>query len=362
MMDRKLHPLKKKRIKLDFDQRKREEFYHRMIALRDTGMPIEEILEQCLRVASEDGLKPKNNEAILLRDVLDKKLNGASLAEALSDWLPAEDVMIFEAVQDSRRFSDSLKDYLTISEKKRKIRRTIVVGMIMPVIMIAMTIGMAYSFGSSVVPMVADLLPMEEWQGAALFLKGFSFFAETLFVPIILGIIITIVTVFALLPRWAGRGRSVADNFPIFSTYKVYTGISFLVALSSLTTSGVNIEDALVKLQKRATPYVKHRIDLIYSNKMNGDNLGEAMHRTGTNWPDKTMNLSIKIFAETNDISAQLSRLAMHFIDESQQAVTRNMAIVSLAGLFLVFGVLMGFVGGIFALNSQVTAAQGAGF
>ena len=360
-MDQKLNPLKKAYIKGDFDQKKREEFYHRMIALRDTGMPIEEILEQCLRVASEDGLKPKNKEAIILRDVLDKKLNGATLAEALSDWIPTEDVMIFEAVQDSRRFSESLLDYLHVSEKKRKIKRTIIAGMIMPVIMIGMTIGMAYYFGSSVVPMVSELLPMEEWEGPALFLKGFAYFADTLVVPLLLAILVAGVGITALLPRWAGKGRSVADKFPVFSTYKIYTGISFLVALSSLTTSGVDIEDALLKLKKRASPYVKHRINLIYDNKMNGDNLGEAMHRTGTNWPDKTMNLIIKIFAESNDISSQLSRLALHWIDESQITVTRNMAIVSLAGLLLVFGVLMGFVGGTFALNSQVTAAAGAG-
>lgn len=361
-MRQEMGPIKKAWLKEGFDQKKREELYHRMIALRDTGMPIEEVLEHCYKVASEDGEKPKAKMALILEDVLAKKLDGSSLAEAFSAWLPTDDLMIIEAVQDSTYFSKGLLDYLVINEKKRKIKRTIIAGSIMPLIMISLTIGMAYYFGAVVVPMIEESMPSENWRGMALFLKGFGFFAQNMAIPIVLVVAAVVGVIVSLLPKWAGAGRTVADRFPIFSTYKVYTGISFLVALSSLTSSGVDVEDSLLKLKKRSNPYVRHRIDLIYANKMNGDNLGAAMHRSGTDWPDRTMNLSIKIFAETRDISSQLSRLATSWVDESQLKVTRNMAIVSFAGLILVFSVLLGFMGGTFSLNNQVTAAAGTNF
>lgn len=353
-------PMKKALARFEFTQKERTAFYNQIIALRETGMPMVQVLEMCWDVASEEGRKPGEGQAIITADMIRKMKNGDSLAEAISEWVPAEDVMIFEAIQDSRHFSKNLRDYMEISEKKRKIRWIIIAGLAMPSFLTFLTIAMSYYFGAKVVPTISETMPMEQWRGGALILKYMAYFAQHLVLWVLLGVVAFGLFISFLLPRWAGKGREIADRLPIFSTYRVYTGISFLVALSSLTTSGVNMSDALTKLKARSNPYVRYRIALIYLRYMDGENLGEALHRTGTGWPDPKMNLSIKIFAETQDLATQLSRLARHWIDESQATVARNMGLVSTAGLFLVFAVLFGFIGGTFALNSQVTAAAGA--
>jgi len=354
--------MERKFAKLQFGYQQRVDLYNQLISLLATGMNTTDALRMAYDVASHEGKKPKELDAIILSEVILAMKNGDSLAKALSPWVPKEEVMSIGAFLNSDDFIGNLRSYLETQEKKRKIKSTIISGMIYPVLLFTMIYGVMMYFGNSIVPTIAELLPMDRWTGPALFLTFMYHFSRDYAVPGVVAIVVGLAVIIFLLPRWSGAGRSFADKLPIFSTYRMYTGISFLMSVSSLMQGGVPTTDALKQIEPHANRYVKTRIVAVRRQMMNGANFGAALYRAGSGWPDAKMNLNIKIFAETQDLSAQLSKLAKMWVDQSQIAVERNMGLLRTVSMFAVFGVIMGIVVGVYALQGQIgTSAMAPG-
>lgn len=340
--------------KLQFGFKERKALYNQLMAQIETGMAVTEALQMSWDVASYEGAKPKELNAIILVEVIREMKNGEPLSHALRPWVPAEDVMVFEAIENSEDFAGNLRDYLDMLERKKKIKGTILGGMAYPVLLFGMVYFIMAYFGSSVVPQIAQMLPMEQWTGPASFLAFMNRFAESYAIPGIAVLIGAIVLIVLSLSRWSGAGRAFADKLPIYSTYRMYTGISFLLSVASLIKSGTPAPDALERLYPEANPYVKKRIVAILRQMRNGANLGAAMHRAGTGWPDPKMNLNIKIFAETKDLSSQLSKLAKGWLENSQEQIARNMGLFRTVAMLMVFMTIMGIVGGTYSLQDQI--------
>lgn len=344
----------KRYARLQFGYKERKTLYNQLMSLIGTGMAVDDALKMSWDVASFEGTKPKELNAIILAEIIRSKQNGETLARSLKPWVPAEDVMVFEAIENSEDFSGNLRDYMDMLERKKKIKGTILGGLAYPVLLFGMVYFIMAYFGSSVVPQISQMLPMDQWTGPASFLAFMNRFAESYAIPGLL-VIIAVVTVIALsLGRWSGAGRVFADRLPIYSTYRMYTGISFLMSVASLIRSGMPAPDALERLYPEANPYVKRRIVAVLRQMRNGANLGAALHRAGTGWPDKKMNLNIKIFAETQDLSAQLSKLAKNWLEMSQEQISRNMGLLRTVAMMMVFLTIMGIVGGTYSLQDQI--------
>lgn len=357
MAVKKATALEKKLAKLSFGYKQRRELYSQLISLLATGMAKTDAIQMSWDVASREGTKPGETTAIVLHDIIQSMKNGYSLGQALKPWVPQEDVMVFEAIENSNDFVANLKDYLVMMEKKKKIKGAIVGGLAYPMLLVAMVISIMVYFGNSVVPKIAMLLPMEEWQGPASFLRFMHDFALSYVTPLLITSAILVTALIVSLPRWAGGGRIIADKFPVYGTYRMYTGISFLMSMASLIQGGMPAVQALDRLRPQATPYVKYRIQRVRNQMLNGNNLGAALYKAGTGWPDTNMNLNIKIFAETQDLSGQLSTLAKTWIDQAQENIGKTMAMLRTVAMIMVFFVIMGIVGGIFSLQDQITTS-----
>ncbi len=340
--------------RMQFGYRQRKDLYNQLISLVGTGMSKTDALHMAWDVASEEGRKPKELTAIVLSEIILAVQNGDSLSGALKPWVPQEDVMVFEAIENSDDFTGNLVAYIAMLEKKKKIAKTIIGGLIYPAVLVGMVYGIMIYFGSKVVPQVAELLPMESWTGPSLFLTFMYDFSQSYAIPALVTAIAGFGLVLYSLPRWAGAGRVLADRMPIYATYRMYTGISFLMSMASLIQGGMQATDALNMLHPQASPYVRARILKVRNQMLNGANFGAALHRAGTNWPDRKMNLNIKIFAETQDLSAQLSRLSASWIEISQERIASGMALIRTIAMLMVFGVIMGIVVGIYSLQGQI--------
>lgn len=349
--------LELKLAKMSFGYKQRKELYSQLMSLLRTGMQTTDAIRMSWDVASLEGKKPNETTAIVLYDVIQSMQNGNSLGQSLKPWVPQEDVMIFEAIANSSDFVGNLKEYMEMMEKKKAIKGSIVGGLAYPVLLVGMVIGIMVYFGTSIVPQIAGLLPMENWTGAASFLRFMNDFAMSYVTPLLIFLAATIAIIVAALPRWAGGFRIIADKLPIFSTYRMYTGISFLMSMASLLQGGMPPVDALDRLHPQANPYIKYRILRVRNQMLDGNNLGAALYKAGTGWPDTNMNLNIKIFAETQDLSGQLSTLAKSWIDQAQQGISKTMAAIRTLAMIMVFFVIMGIVGGVFALQDQIAAS-----
>lgn len=348
--------------KIQFGTSDRLALYQQLAALLRTGVSKTDALLMAWKVASDEGRKPKEATALILRDILDGMKNGLSFGDAVRGWVPAEDAMILEATESSDDFPGYLARYCEVVKKRRQIFSTIIGGLIYPAALISAVYGIAFYFGAEVVPKIEGLLPTEEWAGPARFLLLLGQFADRVAIPALAFLVSVVVVITALLPRWAGAGRSVADRLPVFSLYRMYTGISFLISISSLVQGGLSVMNAVERVRPMATPYVRFRLNRVRSGMLNGLNFGAALHASGTGWPDPTMNLSIKVFADTHDLSAQLHRISEDWLERGRERIERSIGLIRALVLLLVFGIILGIVGGMYSLQDQIASSLSSGF
>jgi type II secretory pathway component PulF len=343
--------------KLQFGFSKRVAFYREFASLLRAGMAKTDAIALLAEVAADEGRRAKQPVAVVLNEVLRNMRNGQSFGEAIRQIVPPEDRMILEAGENSDDFPAQLDEYCGTMRKKRKIIGTIVGGLAYPILLFLMVYGMLFYFGTVVVPELARLLPPENWTGPAAFLAFLGRFAEVYAGPLLIAIVLILIGIFVSLPRWRGRLRVFADQFPIFALYRLYTGTAALVSIAALMRGGIPAISAIERILPSSTPYVRERLVLIRRGILNGLDFGEALHRTRTSWPDYNMTLSIKVFARTQDLAVQMSRLSQDWLDLSQERIEERMGVARTTALGLVFVVIAAVVAGMYSLQSQIAVS-----
>jgi type II secretory pathway component PulF len=357
-----MNDLERRFAQIQFRTGSRLDLYQQLAALMRTGVSKADALSMIWKVASAEGRKPRDASALVIRDILDGMRNGLTFGDAVRRWVPAEDAMILEATENSDDFPGYLDRYCTVIRKRREMMGAILGGLVYPLALLGAVYGISFYFGSEVIPRIVGVLPVEEWSGAARFLLMLGVFADRIAVPALVATVGLTLLVLALLPRWAGAGRPFADRLPIFSLYRMYTGISFLISISSLVQGGLSVLNAVERVRPLASPYVRYRLNRVRTGMLNGLNFGAALHTSGTGWPDPTLNLSIKIFAETHDLSAQLQRISEDWLERGRVKIDRSIALIRTVVLLVVFGVIMGIVGGMYALQDQIATSMNSGY
>lgn len=348
-------------LKLQFGHGSRVKFYREFAGLLGANMSKRDALTNMYVVASFDGTKKKRTAARVIEEILKAMTNGERFGPAISPWVPSDDAMVLEASEMSDKFDEQIRAYVETLNKKRKIRGTIIGGLLYPSLMFSMIYGLLIYFGNSVVPEIGKLLDPSQWQGAAAFLAFLGDFAKYYAVPGFVTALVTLIVVAITLPRWSGAGRKWVEGLPIYSMYRMYTGISFLLAISSLMRGGLQPVTAVERTRSRANPYVRTRITMIYGQMLNGENLGSAMAATKTNWPDAEMNLSIKTFSKGRDLADQMAHMSQEWLDRALEKVSMQTAMFRNFALGLTFFIILSIVFGMYSLQGQISTAAQAG-
>jgi type II secretory pathway component PulF len=342
--------------RIQFGYAARTQFYQEFAALLRSGMSKPEALELLALVASDEGKKKGDSSAIVMYGMLRDMRNGKSFGEAVKKWVPADDRMVLDATENSDDFPGQMDEYVLTMKKKKKVVATIIGGLAYPIFLFLMVFAMLIYFGRSIVPQIGGILPPEKWTGPAAFLRFLGVFADNYAIPSIISIFVAFVLMFLSLPRWTGRLRRIADHLPLYKLYRVYTGISFMLAVSSLMRGGMAPVTAVERILPASTPYVRERLSGIRRGMLNGLDFGEALHRHGHSWPDYKMNLSIKVFARTQDLSKQLARLSQDWLTMNQEKMEQRMATIRTGALVGVFLVILSVVAGMYSIQAQITA------
>lgn len=347
--------------KVQFGGKKRQEFYEQLIALVRAGMSRRQAIETAWVIASKDGKKPKEGVAMILADVKRRLENGLTFGEAMEPWAPPDDVMVLNAIESSPDFASSLENYLNLDKRRRAMVGKVIGGMAYPSALLMGSYFLVIYFGKNVMPQLNDILPMEKWSGPAAGLRGMAIFADKYVVPVSILLVVSLVSIIFSLSRWGGAGRSFADKMPLYGIYRAYTGVNFLVAMAALTNGGLKIVDAINNIIPRASPYVRRRLLLTRNGLLSGKNLGQALYDTGTDWPDATINLNLKVFAQTQDLSASMDRIARDSLTQTEKKMDRSLAAMKFFAMITVFLVLVTVMGGIFGIQSQLGQQAGMG-
>lgn len=267
-------------------------------------------------------------------------LTGCTLTEAMEEWVPTTEIMLIRSGEVVGQLSNGLAAAEKEATTASHISKLIVKASIMPMILALMAYGSIIFMATSLLPSVADLVPIEEWPSFAVPYRIFAEFMAANAAPITGFIVISLIIIFATFNTFKGEVRSQFDSMPPWSLHQRLNSARFLASFSGLLSKGESPFDALMMLQESSSPYVGWHIREILSRFSDDGDLGSSL--ISTNLFDYRSNLLIRTSSEDSNFTKNITILSEEIIEGVTEFV-ENFAAVSQAVFLVLTGVSVGW-------------------
>ncbi len=343
---------------LQFSNKTRLKLYRKIASLMKNRFSLMDALDMLHDGASNGGKNPSEPLAIAIASWGRSLNNGMTFSDALKGWAPDRERLML-SVGDVSDLESALMNLIKVTEGSTKMIRPIVGAITYPAFLTMMSVLIIYAIGVYMVPPMIDAAPTVVWRGMARDLVDLSAWIKDNWLVAFASLPITMAVIYFTIGIWTGKVRAFFDNIPPWSLYKVFTGISWLLALSALVKGGTPVSTALRALRRDASRYLKERIDktLVYVN--NGDNLGQALAKTGLDFPDREIIGDLKIYSELDNFEEALDKLANDWLEESVYMIEEKAGVLNMAALLSIGGVIAWAVMGTFEMQDQITNSMG---
>lgn len=316
---------------------KRAEFYKDLAeAMDDKGVLVNILQRQIDRLKER-----KDAEAALFQLWLDR-MDDCSFAEAVRGTVPDADVMILRAAEAAKSFPDGLRVLAMAIAATNTMRKAVLRAVAEPLFVMLSSFVMAAVISVIVVPLLASIVPPDQWPMIGRWLYAFVQFEMTKGPFVVAGIVAVSSLVIWSLPRWAGKWRARTDKYlPMYTLYRDFTGASFLVALASLMKTGCGLAEALNTIRDDASPWLQHHIDDILFNLDTVVDKPAKAFATGIF--NQTLTDRIEDFGERSNFNEAMGKVGLQTIDKVTESVVGSTAGLNLI-LTLIGGVMTVFV------------------
>lgn len=311
--------------------------------LINAEVPLVRSIEMLVALYSKDGKKPSEPIALMLGEWNRRLKSGKSLSVSMRGWVSTTEEMIIEAGEQSDMLARSLEDALQANGAAGQIRKTIVGGLMYPMILLMMLCAILYGFSTSIVPTFAAIVPPEKWTGNPAVMYAVSQFITNWFITIAIAVVVISTAIIVTFPILRGPLRKHLDSLPPWSIYKITQGSSYMITMRGFLSAGMPIPDALRKMQKTGNPYFRERVGAILAKVNMGRNLGQAMKEAGYNFPDDQISGEVSIYAGLEDFSGSLDILAKEWINNAignAQVATKALGTI----MTVMIGISVGFI------------------
>ncbi len=342
--------------RMAFNWKVREGLYRHMSAQVGNGIQVEVALDT-FRTRLRRRNKISSDK--IIADVARKMRDGSTFANAISPWIPQEEIGVISSGELSGNLPRSL--YLVIEAKRRidRVNSALKSAMISPAIYVSAVYGMLWAIGRFVTPSLEQALPKEKAQGLVYGLYAAGDFANSywaLLPPAILACII--ILVIRSLPRWTGKHRIAAENFFPYSFYRDIQGYTWLMSFTALLRAGMADVEILKRQIAQSSPWLKERLNAIWWRMENGTSLSAALLAKGKNgmppfaFPNPDIVDDISSMHGFNDFPEKIAILATQWAEEleaSTLAMAKRFGFWMEIVMYAVMGLLM------VAINSMST-------
>ena len=343
----------------NFSNEARLKLYKKIASLMKNRFSLMSALDMLHDSASDGGKSPGEPMAIAIACWARALNNGLTFSDALKGWAPDRERLML-SVGDVSDLEGALLNLIRVTEGSTKMVRPIIGAIAYPSFLFMMAVLIIYGIGVYMVPPMLDAAPRTVWTGMARDLVDLSNWIKEYWLVAFSALPVVMLLIYSTISIWTGRIRAYVDNFPPYSLYKVFVGISWLLALSALVKGGTPVSTALRALRRDASRYLKERIDktLVFIN--NGDNLGVALQKTKLDFPDKEIIADLKIYSELDNFEEALESLANEWLEESVYLIEQKAALLNMVAILSVAAVIAWAVMGTFAMQDQITNQMGA--
>lgn len=343
-------------LNMEFGSAQRERFYTKISQLLDNGVNLDQALGQLQRVATRKKSTTMTKFYGTLRATL---ANGGNFGQALSPYLPSSESIMIETGANTGKLQDSLKNTVSMMVQQKKLKKAIVGSMAYPVMLFFMLILAMYLVSTQIIPIFAEVLPIEKWQGLSLTVAHASFFVKDYGMYCLLALAGAIAAVMWSLPNWVDKSRLTVEKIFPWNIYRLWQGSAFLLSVSSLMSAGVKLDEvSLRRLGRKTSPYLRQRIKAVENQMMAGMNLGEALFRTGYKFPDEEIVDDILVYAKLKGFDQSIHRITIRWIDDLIDNITSLMKGLNTIMLFAVATVIGGLIISFYDIFQMINAQK----
>lgn len=293
--------------------------YGRLADLLDAHVGVVSALRE---MKSEyEGFGINDRDYKLICDMLPLMEEGKSVTDALSHFIPSNELMIIEAGRSSDNLAGGFRDAAESTKVIFDVRSSILKKMGMPIFLFIMSIVIVVG-GNHLCDFYLSVVPIEEWKDLARLFYNFGLNIIYYWPVYLVSLMLVIVLIFFLVvyvPKDEDllyvyhKVRPVFEKIPPWSIYKLISGYSFLYSFSVLTKNQVATKESLNKLHERSAPYIKDHINRMKDDIEEGFSPGVAI--TNTNLMDVDSQMSIRIISRTSGFSKAIEQVAQKNID-----------------------------------------------
>ena len=341
-----------------FSNKVRLKLYRKIASLMKNRFSLMDALDMLYDGASNGGKNPGEPLAIAIAAWGKALNNGKTFSDALKGWAPNRERLML-SVGDVSDLESALLNLIKVTEGSTKMIRPIIGAVSYPSFLTMMSVLIIYAIGVYMVPPMIDAAPNVIWRGMARDLVDLSAWIKDNWLIAFATLPTIMAIIYFTIGIWTGRVRAFFDNIPPWSLYKVFVGISWLLALSALVKGGTPVSTAMRALRRDSSRYLKERIDktMVFIN--NGDNLGQALAKTKLNFPDTEIISDLKIYSELDNFEEALDNLANEWLEESVYLIEEKAGILNMLALLSIGAVIEWAVMGTFEMQDQITSAMG---
>lgn len=343
-------------VKFEFGSNQRYKFYVKLAQLLSNGVPLDTALSQIEAIANRgrSSVLP-----VLYRRWRNSIANGVNFGQCLAPFIPSSEAMLIETGANSGKLITALENTAQSIEQQGKVKKAIITASAYPMVLLAMLIAAMLLSSYKVIPTFEEIIPVEDWTGvsyavavAAKFIREYSFL-------IFVGFVVAVMIIAYSLPRWTSKKRVFFDKFVPWSMYRMWQGSSFLLAISSMMSAGVKLDEvSLAKISRRSDPYLKQRIRALTRFITAGENLGDALFKSGYKFPDEEIIGDLQIYAKLRGFEDNLIWITRSWVDSLVERVTITMKVVNTVILMLIAVVIGCLIMSFYDVFQQIQTAQ----
>ena len=336
----------------------RIKIYRKLISLLRNRFSLMDALDRIRGIITNDGKNPDEPMALALLYWQRSLQNGNPFSVALEGWAPASERLML-SVGDISHLEGALENLIKVTEGTKKMKEPLVSAISYPMFLSMMVVLIIYGIGVYMVPPMMEAAPNTRWTGSARDLVALSIWIQKNWAAAFAFLPTVFLLIYVTLGRWKGITRAWVDNVPPWSLYRIFVGVTWMLAMAALVRAGTPVSQALRSLRHDASPYLLHRIDsaLVFIN--NGDNLGEALNKTGLGFPDKEIIGDLRIYSEMDNFQEALDQMANEWLEDSITGIGQKAAVLNMIATLGVSGAIAWAVMGTFAMQDQITKAMG---
>ena len=336
----------------------RVDIYATTADLLDSGFSLERALSIAVEVADDQG---RRIEARVLAHWRAALLRGR-FAEEIRLWVPASEAMILTAYGrvDARHLFDGAARVADLQDRQMAAVRA---ALAMPALLFATLVVMFWGAGGYFMPVLAGLVPQQEWPVVARAFHDVSVWLHGHPLPFAAGLASLAAGLGAATLAWTGPFRAAFDRLAPFSLYRTVVGSAFLFVLLEYMRAGIDLNSRTFEhLKRSASPYTRHRIAAIQGLMARGHGLGASMIAAGHGFPDPSLAPVVAALDGIPDWESRLARFVDRWISRSEALLKARTAILNAVLLLVATAIAGGGIQSLFAVMDAAGRAGSGGF